>query len=89
MKLFGKFSQYRVDRSDPPEEEHTLDNGFDSYRVDADQIFMPKLTDSKLFSDDWNVIGDSDLERLISDPYHSQSNVVYILDDDINNIFSD
>ena len=89
MKWLERFGQYRIDDTGKDDSPHDLEQTFDTYMCSTDEIFIPKLTDSGVFSEDWSVIGDTDLQRLMDSPYCTNGNSIYISEESLDDIFSD
>ncbi len=88
MKWLERFGQYRIDINRTDESIDGIADAMDSYDCSSEGIFTPKLSASKTFSEDWSVLGETDLQTLINSPYCPGGSTIYIPEDDVEDIFS-
>ena len=89
MKWLERFGQYRINNNRTDDSIEGIADALNSYDCSSEGIFTPKLIASKTFSEDWSVLGETDLNTLINSPYAPGRSTIYIPDTDTENIFSE
>ena len=89
MKWLGRFTPYRLDKSDSyvNADNRSMEKGYVAYDLDGSEIFTSRINDRSMFQEESFLIGESDVSKLIR--YYGLKNSVMVLDETEDSIFSD
>lgn len=89
MSWLEKFRSYHVSKEAEEEPVPTMDDHFDKYTLNDSEIYMPRISDRRMFNDSLDCIGESDPNKAIRALLGHDCNSVYLQDEDADSIFSD